>query len=128
MLKEFKEFIMKGNLLEIAVGLILALAFKAVVDSLVGDILMQIIAADRSGSPDFPALTLDIGDGEDPLRRVPQRDHLVRHHRFRAVPRGKGVQPHDRACRRAGRKKRSPSRARTSCCSARSETASALRS
>ncbi|WCO68541.1 large conductance mechanosensitive channel protein MscL [Iamia majanohamensis] len=63
MLKEFKDFLMKGNLLEIAVGLILALAFKAVVDSLVADILTPIVAA-VFGQPDFSSLVLDIGDGK----------------------------------------------------------------
>jgi large conductance mechanosensitive channel len=63
MLKEFKDFIMKGNLVEIAVGLILALAFKAVVDSFVADIITPIIAA-IGGQPNFDSLVLDIGDGE----------------------------------------------------------------
>ncbi|QYG95443.1 large conductance mechanosensitive channel protein MscL [Iamia sp. SCSIO 61187] len=63
MLKEFKDFIMKGNLVEIAVGLILALAFKTVVDSLVADVITPIIAA-IGGQPNFDSLTLDIGDGE----------------------------------------------------------------
>lgn len=62
MLKEFKDFIMKGNLVEIAVGLILALAFKTVVDSFVADIITPIIAA-VGGEPNFDSLTLDIGDG-----------------------------------------------------------------
>lgn len=63
MLKEFKDFVMKGNLLEVAIGLILALAFKAVVDSLVADVLTPIIAA-VGGEPNFDGLVLDIGDGE----------------------------------------------------------------
>lgn len=63
MLKEFKDFLLKGNLLEIAVGLILALAFKTVVDSLVADILTPIIAA-VFGQPDFRSLVLDVGDGQ----------------------------------------------------------------
>ena len=62
MLKEFKDFIMKGNLLEVAIGLILALAFKAVVDSLVRDIITPVVAA-VGGEPNFDSLTLDIGDG-----------------------------------------------------------------
>jgi len=62
MLKEFKEFLLKGNLIEIAVGLILALAFSAVVTSFVDDIVMQIVAA-VFGQPDFSSLTIDIGDG-----------------------------------------------------------------
>ncbi len=63
MLKEFKDFLMKGNLIEIAVGLILALAFKTVVDSLVADVITPIIAA-IGGQPNFDSLVLDIGDGQ----------------------------------------------------------------
>jgi large conductance mechanosensitive channel len=62
-LKEFKEFIMRGNLVEIAIGLILALALKSVIDSLVADVITPIIAA-IGGQPNFNSLTLDIGDGE----------------------------------------------------------------
>jgi len=62
-IKEFRDFLMKGNLLEIAVGLILALAFKTVVDSLVADILTPIIAA-VFGQPNFDSLVLDIGEGQ----------------------------------------------------------------
>ncbi len=63
MLKEFKDFLMKGNLLEVAVGLILALAFKAVVDSLVADILNQIVAGVFS-APDFSSLQIDLSKGD----------------------------------------------------------------
>lgn len=40
MLKEFKEFAMKGNVLDLAIGIILGTAFGAIVKSLVQDILM----------------------------------------------------------------------------------------
>jgi large conductance mechanosensitive channel len=60
-LKEFKEFLTKGNLIEIAVGLILALAFKAVVDSVVGDIFTPIIGA-IFGQADFSDLVIKVGD------------------------------------------------------------------
>ena len=63
MLKEFKDFLLRGNLLEIAIGLVLALAFKSVIDSLVADVITPIIAA-IGGQPNFESLTLDIGDGE----------------------------------------------------------------
>lgn len=43
MLKEFKEFIARGNVVEMAVGLVMGMAFKAIVDSLVADIIMPII-------------------------------------------------------------------------------------
>ncbi len=62
MLKEFKDFIMKGNLIEIAVGLILALAFKTVVDRLVDSVITPIIAA-IGGQPNFSSLSVDVGDG-----------------------------------------------------------------
>jgi large conductance mechanosensitive channel len=62
-IKEFRDFLMKGNLLEIAVALILALAFKTVVDSLVADIITPIIAA-IGGQPNFDSLVMDIGDGQ----------------------------------------------------------------
>lgn len=63
MLKEFKEFALKGNLIEIAVGLILALAFAAVVTSFTEDIIAPIIGA-IFGQPNFDSLVIDIGDAQ----------------------------------------------------------------
>jgi large conductance mechanosensitive channel len=62
MLKEFKDFALKGNLVELAVALVLGLAFAAVVTSFVDDVVMQLIAA-IVGKPDFSDLTFSIGDG-----------------------------------------------------------------
>ena len=45
MLKEFREFAMKGNVVDLAVGVIIGAAFGAIVTSLVGDIIMPIIGA-----------------------------------------------------------------------------------
>ncbi len=61
LVQEFKDFALKGNLVEIAVGLVLALAFSVVVTSLVDDVIMQIVAA-IFGQPDFSTLTIDVGD------------------------------------------------------------------
>lgn len=61
MIREFRDFITRGNLVEIAVGLVLALAFAAVVTSFVTDIVTPIIAA-IVGQPDFGQLKIDIGD------------------------------------------------------------------
>lgn len=61
MLKEFRDFIMKGNLIEIAVAFVMALAFAAVVASFVEDIVTPIIAA-FFGQPDFSGLKIDVGD------------------------------------------------------------------
>jgi large conductance mechanosensitive channel len=55
MLKEFKAFAVKGNMVDMAVGIIIGAAFGTVVKSVVDDILMPIIAA-VSGSPDFSNL------------------------------------------------------------------------
>lgn len=62
MLAEFKKFIMKGNLVEIAVGLILALKFSEVVTALQKGIISPIIGA-VFGVPSFAEKTLEIGDG-----------------------------------------------------------------
>ncbi len=62
MIQEFKDFVNRGNVLDLAVAVVLGAAFGAVVTSFVDDVLMQIIAA-VGGEPDFSALTVDIGDG-----------------------------------------------------------------
>ena len=49
MLKEFREFAMKGNVVDLAVGVIIGAAFGAIVNSLVGDIIMPIIGAITGG-------------------------------------------------------------------------------
>lgn len=61
MLDEFKEFALKGNLIELAVAFILALAFSAVVLSLVNDVVLQIIAA-IVGQPSFDGLSINLND------------------------------------------------------------------
>jgi large conductance mechanosensitive channel len=52
MLKEFREFAMKGNVVDLAVGVIIGAAFGAIVNSLVGDIIMPIISS-MTGGLDF---------------------------------------------------------------------------
>jgi large conductance mechanosensitive channel len=49
MLDEFKKFIMRGNVVDLAVGVIIGLAFGAIVTSLVGDIIMPVIGAVTGG-------------------------------------------------------------------------------
>ncbi|MCP5025993.1 MAG: large conductance mechanosensitive channel protein MscL [Actinomycetia bacterium] len=63
LIKEFREFIDKGGVFEAAVGLIMALAFTPVVNSLVDDIIMQIVAA-VFGQPNFGGLSFGLGDAE----------------------------------------------------------------
>jgi large conductance mechanosensitive channel len=49
MLKEFRDFAMKGNVVDLAVGVIIGVAFGAIVTSLVGDIIMPIIGSITGG-------------------------------------------------------------------------------
>jgi large conductance mechanosensitive channel len=49
MLKEFREFAMKGNVVDLAVGVIIGVAFGGIVTSLVGDIIMPVIGAITGG-------------------------------------------------------------------------------
>lgn len=60
MLKEFKTFISKGNVVDLAVGVIIGGAFGKIVSSLVNDILMPIIGV-LLGGIDFSNLVLEIG-------------------------------------------------------------------
>jgi large conductance mechanosensitive channel len=61
MVGEFKAFLLRGNIVELAVAFVMGLAFAAVVTSLVEDIINPIIAA-IVGKPDFSDLTIDVGD------------------------------------------------------------------
>ncbi|MGH1456435.1 MAG: large conductance mechanosensitive channel protein MscL [Alphaproteobacteria bacterium] len=49
MLKEFKDFIARGNVMDMAVGIIMGAAFTAIVNSMVGDLIMPIIGVITSG-------------------------------------------------------------------------------
>ena len=49
MLKEFRDFAMKGNVVDLAVGVIIGVAFGAIVNSLVGDIIMPIVGSITGG-------------------------------------------------------------------------------
>ncbi|HEX8581099.1 MAG TPA: large conductance mechanosensitive channel protein MscL [Acidimicrobiales bacterium] len=62
MLREFKAFVMRGNVLDLAVAVILGVAFNAVVQAFADGILMNLIAA-FFGQPDFNQITTDVGDG-----------------------------------------------------------------
>ena len=63
MLKEFKEFIARGNVIELAVGIVIGAAFKGVVDSFVNDILMPPIGL-LTGGVDFANLYFTLGGGD----------------------------------------------------------------
>ncbi|MCX7272741.1 MAG: large conductance mechanosensitive channel protein MscL [Burkholderiales bacterium] len=64
MLSEFKTFALRGNVMDLAVGVIIGAAFGKIVDSMVGDLIMPVIAALLGGKLDFSSLLV-------PLAQVP---------------------------------------------------------
>jgi large conductance mechanosensitive channel len=60
MLKEFKEFIMRGNVLDLAIAVIIGGAFGKIVASLVNDILMPLIGALVGGGSQFAELSFSV--------------------------------------------------------------------
>ena len=63
MLKEFKEFAMRGNVIDLAVGVIIGVAFGKIVTSLVNDIIMPPIGV-LLGGVDFTEMFLNLSGGE----------------------------------------------------------------
>lgn len=62
-LAEFKEFAIKGNIFDLAIGVIIGAAFNAIVKSLVDDILMPVIGM-LIGGHDFSSLALQVGNAQ----------------------------------------------------------------
>ena len=60
-LKEFKEFAIKGNMIELAIGIMIGTAFNAITNSLVKDVFMPFIGI-LMGGKDFSGLSLKIGE------------------------------------------------------------------
>src|SRR4051812_16347837 len=69
MLKEFREFAMKGNVVDLAVGVIIGAAFGAIVSSLVGDIIMPIIGS-ITGGLDFSNYFIGLSKNVPATNRV----------------------------------------------------------
>ena len=61
MVQEFKEFAMKGNVMDLAVGVIIGGAFGKIVDSVVGDLIMPLIAWIMGGKLDFSGMYFVLG-------------------------------------------------------------------
>jgi len=61
MLKEFKDFISRGNVVDMAVGVVVGGAFTSIVNSLVKDILMPLIGI-ITGGIDFSSLAITVGE------------------------------------------------------------------
>src|ERR671936_2687144 len=58
-MKDFKEFLLRGNLVDVAVGIVIGVAFAALVSALVADLITPLIAA-IGGNPDFSGLSFTI--------------------------------------------------------------------
>jgi large conductance mechanosensitive channel len=63
MLKGFREFLLRGNVVDLAVAVVIGGAFGAVVTALVKDLITPLIAA-IAGKPDFAALTLTVNNSK----------------------------------------------------------------
>ncbi len=63
MINEFKDFIAKGNVMDMAVGIIIGVAFTAIVTSMVSDLINPIIGF-ITGGVDFSDLFINLGDGD----------------------------------------------------------------
>jgi large conductance mechanosensitive channel len=61
-LQDLKKFLLRGNVIDLAVAVIIGIAFGLVVSSLVNDVIMPVIGA-IFGKPNFNDLTVNIGDG-----------------------------------------------------------------
>ena len=105
MLEEFKKFAMRGNVVDLAVGVIIGAAFGAIVNSLVADIIMPLIGAVTGGldfSNYFVPLSskvnaASLGRGEKTgrgvcLGQLPHRRHQFFDHRLGLVSRHQGHQ------------------------------------
>jgi large conductance mechanosensitive channel len=61
--EDFKKFLLRGNVIDLAVAVVIGTAFNAVVQSFTNDVLLQLIAA-VVGEPDFSGLTFTLNDAE----------------------------------------------------------------
>lgn len=66
MIKEFKEFAVKGNAFDMAVGVIIGGAFGTIVSSIIDDLVMPVVAA-IVGKPDFSSIYFAMGKGADQI-------------------------------------------------------------
>jgi large conductance mechanosensitive channel len=63
MLDEFKDFINRGNLLDLAIAVVLATFFAPVIAAIVDGVILNLVAA-IFGQPNFDSITIDVGDAE----------------------------------------------------------------
>ncbi len=66
-ISEFKEFAIKGNMMDLAIGVIIGGAFNKIIDSLVKDIIMPLISVLTGGGVDFTQKFVVLGNNPDNL-------------------------------------------------------------
>ncbi len=97
LLQEFKAFAVKGNMIDMAVGIIIGAAFGKIVSSLVGDVIMPPLGI-LMGGVDFDlAITLKAAEGDLPAvvlsyGKFIRTHHRLHHHRLRHLHRHQGDQ------------------------------------
>ncbi len=69
LMSEFKEFALKGNVMDLAVGIIIGGAFATITDSLVKDIIMPLVAFIFGGEIDFKNMFIMLGDAPEGVAR-----------------------------------------------------------
>lgn len=69
-IQEFREFAVKGNMIDLAVGVIIGGAFGKIVDSLVKDIIMPLITVITGGGVDFTQKFIVLGDNPNNLQSL----------------------------------------------------------
>ena len=79
-IKEFKEFAMRGNVMDMAVGVIIGGAFGKIVSSLVDDVMMPIIGV-LTGGVDFSKVSIMVGDAEVKYGYVHSECYRLPYHR-----------------------------------------------
>ena len=72
MIQEFKEFALKGNMMDLAIGVIIGGAFGKIIDSLVKDIIMPLISVITGGGVDFTQKFIVLGDNPNNLQSLDQ--------------------------------------------------------
>ena len=70
MIQEFKEFALKGNMMDLAIGVIIGGAFGKIIDSLVKDIIMPLISVITGGGVDFTQKFVVLGDNPANLQSL----------------------------------------------------------
>lgn len=71
-IQEFKEFVIKGNMMDLAIGVIIGGAFGKIIDSLVKDIIMPLISVITGGGVDFTQKFIVLGDNPNNLQSLDQ--------------------------------------------------------